>query len=148
LSHIGWEEMTPLEVSEVTPSDKAVEVKRPLDGKSGSFLSADDPALLLETWKPAEDGRGTILRFLDLGGETRKVRVVLPQTSIEHAYVADAVERDLTPVTLSDPHTFELEVKPHAIITIRVLSRITMPSACGRFCGIPSPINGAAALTH
>jgi alpha-mannosidase len=148
LSHIGWEEMTPLEVSEVSPSDKAVEIKRPLDGKSGSFLQADDPALFLETWKPAEDGRGTILRFLDLGGETRKVRVVLPQTNIEHAYVADAVERDLTPMTLSDPHTFELEVKPHAIITIRVLSRITMPSACGRFCGMPSTINGAAALAH
>lgn len=148
LSHIGWEEMTPLEVSEVTPSDKAVEIKRPLDGKSGSFLQADDPALFLETWKPAEDGRGAILRFLDLGGETRKVRVVLPKTTIEHAYVADAVERDLTPMTLSDSHTFELEVKPHAIITIRVLSRITMPSACGRFCDMPSMVNGATALAH
>jgi alpha-mannosidase len=148
LSHIGWEEMTPLEVSEVTPSDKAVEIKRPLDGKSGSFLQADDPALFLETWKPAEDGRGAILRFLDLGGETRKVRVVLPKTTIEHAYVADAVERDLTPMTLSDSHTFELEVKPHAIITIRVLSRITMPSACGRFCDMPSTVNGATALAH
>jgi len=140
--------MTPLEVSEVTPSDKAVEIKRPLDGKSGSFLSADDPALFLETWKPAEDGRGTILRFLDLGGEARKVRVVLPQTTIEHAYVTDAVERDLTPMTLSDPHTFELEVKPHAIITIRVLNRITIPPACGRFCDMSSTANKGTASAH
>jgi len=148
LSHIGWEEMTPLEVSEVTPSDKAVEIKRPLDGKSGSFLQADDPALFLETWKPAEDGRGTILRFLDLGGEARKVRVTLQQTTIEHAYVTDALERDQAPIVLSDPHSFNIDVKPHAIITVRVLSRITMPSACGRFCDTSSSNNGATALTH
>ncbi|MFL6428691.1 MAG: glycoside hydrolase family 38 C-terminal domain-containing protein, partial [Acidobacteriaceae bacterium] len=48
LSRLGWEESTPLEVSEVTASDKAVEWKRPLDGKSGSFLQLDDPALVLE----------------------------------------------------------------------------------------------------
>jgi hypothetical protein len=148
LSRSGWEEMTPLEVSEVTPSDKAVEIKRPLDGKSGSFLSADDPALFLEAWKPAEDGRGTILRFLDLGGEARKVRVVLPQTTIEHAYLTDALERDLAPMTLSDPHTFEVEVNPHAIITIRVLNRITIPPACGRFCDISSTANRVTASAY
>jgi alpha-mannosidase len=138
LSHLGWEEMTPLEVSEVTPSDKAVEIKRPLDGKSGSFLSADDPALLLQTWKPAEDGHGTILRFLDLGGEARTVRVTLPQTSIEGASLTDAVERDIAPLTLADPHTLEIQVKPHAIITVRVLNRRETPAACGRFCDMPS----------
>ena len=142
LSHRGWEEMTPLEVSEVTPSDKAVEIKRPLDGKSGSFLSADDPALLLQTWKPAEDGRGTILRFLDLGGTPRKVRVVLPQTSIERAYVADALERDLGPATLSDLHTFEIDVKPHAIMTLRILSLTAASPACGRFCVLLSDSQG------
>ena len=145
LSHAGWEEMTPLEVSEVTPSDKAVEIKRPLDGESGSFLSADDPALFLQTWKLAEDGRGTILRFLDLGGMPRKVRVVLPQTSVEHAYITDALERDLDPMTLSDPHTMELDVKPHAIITIRILSRIATPTACGRFCDMSSTRSTASA---
>lgn len=145
LSHRGWEEITPLEVEEVTPSDKAIELKRPLDGKSGSFLRVDDPALLLETWKPAEDGRGTILRFLDLGGTPRKVRVMLPQTSIEHAYIADSLERDLNSLPLSDPHTFEMEVKPHAIITIRILNRITIPPACGRFCGMSSSNKGATA---
>jgi alpha-mannosidase len=58
LSRLGWEESTPLEVSEVTASDKTVEDKavqdkaadwkRPLAGQSGSFLQLDDPALLLE----------------------------------------------------------------------------------------------------
>jgi len=148
LSHLGWEEMTPLEVSEVTPSDKAVEIKRPLDGKSGSFLQMDDRALVLQTWKPAEDGRGTILRFLDLGGAARKVRITLPQTYVEHAWVADALERDGRELTLSDPHTLELEVRPHAIVTIRLVHRLTTPSACGRFCNMPTTASSGALLAH
>lgn len=134
LSHLGWEEMTPLEVSEVTPSDKAVEIKRPLDGSSGSFLSANDPALVLEAWKPAEDGRGTILRFLDLGGSARTVLVQLLQTRIESAFVTDAVERDIDPLTVVDPHSIKLQVKPHAIITVRILNEKNTPPSCGRFC--------------
>jgi alpha-mannosidase len=148
LSHLGWEEMTPLEVSEVTPSDKAVQIKRPLDGKSGSFLNTEDQALVLQTWKPAEDGRGSILRFLDLGGAARKVRVTLPQISVEHAWVADALERDGSELKLSDPHTVEFEVKPHAIITIRLVNQITTPPACGRFCGMPTALSSGTASTH
>ncbi len=138
LSHRAWEEMTPLEVNEVTPSDKAVEIKRPLDGRSASFLDASDPALVLQTWKPAEDGRGTILRFLDLGGVARTVRVALPQISVEHAWMTDALERDGNQLTVTDPHAIEFAVKPHAIVTIRVLSRVAPVPACGRFCSMPA----------
>src|SRR6185437_7553901 len=73
LSRMGWEEATPLEVDEVTPQDKALRQPRPLNHAEDSFLQVDDPDLLLETWKPAEDGNGTILRFLDLGGTTREI---------------------------------------------------------------------------
>lgn len=72
---------------------------------------------------------------------------MLPQTSIEHAYIADSLERDLNPLPLSDPHTFEMEVKPHAIITIRILNRITIPPACGRFCGMSSSTNNGDAAS-
>ena len=144
LSRRGWEEITPLEVSEVTASDKAVPIRRPLNGVSGSFMRVDDPALLLQTWKPAEDGRGTILRFLDLGGAPRRVRVGLPQMAVEQAYVADALERDLRRIAPAGPHAVEIEVKPHAIVTIRVISRIVTSPPCGRFCA--SPASSAEAL--
>jgi hypothetical protein len=134
LSHQAWEEMTPLEVTEVTASDKAVETKRPLDGKSTGFLTMNDPALLLETWKPAEDGNGTILRLLDLGGTRRTVRVGFPLFTLEHAWLDDALERDQKAISPVDPHTLELIVTPHAILTVRVLNKIAPESPCGRFC--------------
>ena len=71
LSRMGWEEVTPLEEDEIRSQDKALDLPRPLDGKQASFMTVDDPDLLLDTWKPAEDGDGTIVRFLDLGGKPR-----------------------------------------------------------------------------
>lgn len=134
LSRRGWEEMTPLEVTEVTKSDKAVETRRALSGGSGTFLNIGDPALVLETWKPAEDGRGTILRLLDLGGAERTVRVEFPLNSVQHAWIADALERDQKEAPVAGAHTVEVPVHPHAIVTLRVLSKLAPEPACGRFC--------------
>jgi alpha-mannosidase len=139
LSRLGWEQSTPLEISEVTASDKAVEWKRPLDGKSGSFLQLDDPALVLEAWKPAEDGRGTILRLLDLGGGARTARLRLPSAAIEHAWTDDALERDQSELSRGpDDHSIELQVKPHAIITLRILPQAPGKPTCGPYCKPPS----------
>jgi alpha-mannosidase len=140
LSRLGWEESTPLEVSEVTASDKAVEWKRPLDGKSGSFLELDDPAVVLEAWKPAEDGRGTILRIVDLGGAdlggpVRTAHMRLPLVAIEHAWADNALERDQSELPLgADPHSVEFTIKPHAILTLRILPRAQVKPPCGPYC--------------
>jgi alpha-mannosidase len=136
LSRRGWEEATPLEVDEVTAPDKAVETRRPLDGVKTSFLDANDPALVLEAWKPAEDGRGTILRFLDLGGEARRVHVKFPQLTIENAWTDDALERDQAPAAVAADGGVDLDIRPHAFLTLRIVNRVTEPPACGRFCGM------------
>jgi alpha-mannosidase len=139
LSRLGWQESTPLEISEVTASDKAVEWKRPLEGKSSSFLQLDDPALVLEAWKPAEDGRGTILRILDLGGVARTARLRLPSVPVEHAWTDDALERDQSELSSApDDHSIEFQVKPHAIITLRILPHPSVNPACGPYCEPPS----------
>jgi alpha-mannosidase len=75
---MGWEESTPLEPDQIRSQDKALDLPRPLNGNEASFLTIDDPDLLLDTWKPAEDGKGTILRFIDLGGEPRTVTIHTP----------------------------------------------------------------------
>ena len=135
LSRLGWEESTPLEVSEVTASDKAVEWKRPLDGKSGSFLGLDDPALVLEAWKPAEDGRGTIVRILDLGGSARTAHLRLPFATVEHAWADNALERDQSELAIgADQHSVEFTVKPHAILTLRILPHAQAKPPCGPYC--------------
>lgn len=121
LSRMGWEEMTPLETDEVTSQDKALNQPRPLDGKEGSFLDVQDPGLLLETWKPAEDGNGTILRFLDLGGAVRDVKVHTPLLQIDQAWQTDAVERNGKALSLAGSDGFQFTVHPHEIVTVRLV---------------------------
>jgi len=124
LSRMGWEEMTPLELDEVTTQDKAQDTPRILDGKQGSFLDVDDANVLVEAWKPAEDGNGTILRLLDLGdSQARQVTVRTPLFSLIGAIKTDAVERDQRALPLKGPHLFQLTIGPHQVVTVRILSK-------------------------
>ena len=126
LSRLGWEEMTPLEKDEVTSQDKAQNLPRPLDGKQDSFLQVNDANLLLDTWKPAEDGKGTILRFLDLGGATRTVTVEIPLFDLQQAWQTDAVERNEKPLSLVGSKGFEFTIHPHEIVTVRLIGKDAM----------------------
>jgi alpha-mannosidase len=123
LSRMGWEEVTPLEEDDIRSQDKALDLPRPLDGKEASFLTVDDPDLLLETWKPAEDGDGTILRLLDLGGKPRTVTVSTPLLVVEKATQTDAVERNQKPLPLQASHGFQVDVHPHEILTVRLTGK-------------------------
>jgi hypothetical protein len=120
LSRTGWEEVTPLEVNEITPSDKAVDRLEPLDGAVGSFLQADDPNLLLTAWKPAEDGNGTILRFLDLGGPERKAAVQIPFLNLNQAWRTNSVERNQEELPREGAHELTFTIHPHEIVTLRI----------------------------
>jgi hypothetical protein len=120
LSRLGWEEVTPLEFDEITRQDKARNQKHLLDGGQSSFVQVDDPNVLLDTWKPAEDRKGTILRFLDLGGGTRAVAVRLPSFHLISAWQTDAVERDQNQLPVEDDHEFRITIHPHEIVTVRI----------------------------
>jgi alpha-mannosidase len=119
---MAWEESTPLEQDQIRSQDKALDLPRPLDGNQASFLSIEDPDLLLDTWKPAEDGNGTILRLIDLGGQSRIVAINVPLLSIGKITSTDAVERDQKPIVPENPHGFKISVQPHQIVTIRLVA--------------------------
>ena len=137
LSRMGWEETTPLESDIITTQDKVLAQPSPnepggsaqavvnstsgLDAKQGSFLEVQDPSLLLETWKPAEDGNGTILRFVDFGGAERMVNVRLPRFSIKSVIQTDAVERNQDPLALEGEHDFKFTIRRNEIVTVRVV---------------------------
>lgn len=124
LSRMGWGEATPLELDEVTTQDKAQDMPRVLDGKQSSFLDIDDPRVLVEAWKPAEDGNGTILRLLDLGNsQARQVTVHAPLFSLTGAIETDAVERDQHALPLKGSHSFQVAIRPHQVVTVRILSK-------------------------
>ena len=120
LSRLGWEAITPLESNVVTYQDKALNVPRPLDAKQDSFLDIRDPDLLLETLKPAEDGNGTILRFLDLGGHERTVTVGTPLLKLEHAWRTNAVEQGQQQLVLTGNSSFQFVIHPNEIVTVRI----------------------------
>jgi alpha-mannosidase len=145
LSRMGWEEITPLEADIVTTQDKALSSPEEkshnasasssvagrmiagaglpciLDPKEDSFLNVDDPNVLFETWKPAEDGKGTILRFLDMGGAQRTITVRIPLLRVEQAWQSNAVEKDGEKLSLSSDHAFSFVIHPHEIASIRII---------------------------
>lgn len=126
LSRLGWEEVTPFETDMVTDQDQATSAPRVLDGTQESFVKVDDPKLLLETWKPAEDGNGSIMRFLDLGGEARTVSVQLQHQKIKQVWLTDSVERPLEPLTLAGDQGFDVSIRTHGIVTVRILSSVDL----------------------
>jgi hypothetical protein len=138
LSRMGWEEITPLEQNVVTTQDKAVNLSgneaqasapvgpgslAGLSGKGDSFLSVSDPGVLLDTWKPAEDGNGAILRFLDFAGTERTVTVRTPWLHLSQVTQTDAVENGATPLTLAGDQQFQFALHPHEIVTIRAVAK-------------------------
>jgi alpha-mannosidase len=119
LSQLGWEEMTPLETDRITPQDKALDTPRPLDGAKGSFVQVDQANVVLVTWKEAEDGKGTVLRFVETGGKTATVNVQIPHLDVKAAWSSDAMERAQAPLATS-AHSISFSVKPFQIVTVRV----------------------------
>jgi hypothetical protein len=119
LSRLGREEMSPLEVDQITSQDKAINSPRPLDSAQGSFLRVDQPNVVLETWKTAEDADGTILRFVEVAGKESNVDVQTPLLNVESAWMSDALERKQGPLSVSS-HGFRFSVKPFQIVTVRL----------------------------
>lgn len=124
---MGWEEATPLENDLVSSQDKAQNFTRSLNGRQGSFLTLNDNKLLLDTWKPAEDGHGTILRFLDYGDTTRPVTVKIPILNLQQVWQTNAVETNQKSLPLLDEHSFQFTLHPHEIVTIRVIGKDNTP---------------------
>jgi alpha-mannosidase len=119
LSRLGREEMSPLEVDQITSQDKAINSPRPLDSAQGSFLQVNNPDVELVTWKMAEDGEGTILRFLEVAGKESEVEVQTPLLEVKSAWMNDALERKQGSLSTSS-HGFRFSVKPFQIVTVRL----------------------------
>lgn len=119
LARLGWEEMTPLEVNQIVPTDKTSNPLASFKSPAGSFLQIDQPNVVLVTWKPAEDRRGSILRLLETGGRQGAIKVTFPWLSLEHAWLSNAVEQDQRTLETSN-HSLEFPIRPFEIVTVRI----------------------------
>ena len=106
-------------MDQITSQDKAINSPRALDSAQGSFLHVDQPNVVLETWKTAEDGDGTILRFVEVAGKESTVDVQTPLLNVESAWMSDALEGKQGPLSVSS-HGFRFSVKPFQIVTVRL----------------------------
>ena len=75
--------------------------------------------VVLVNWKNAEDGRGTILRFLEVAGQTGQVDIQIPILQIQAAWICNAMEENQQQLSTAD-HRFSFVVKPFQIVTVRV----------------------------
>jgi alpha-mannosidase len=85
---------------------------------SGSFAAVDDPNLVLDTVKRAEDSDALVLRLYEAhGGRGRaRIRLALPWTSARRA---NLLEDDLGPVEV-DGEKIVVDYRPWEIVTLLV----------------------------
>jgi hypothetical protein len=130
LSRLGWEEMSPIEINEIKSQDKAITPPRPLAANESSFLQVDPPNVVLVTWKRAEDEQGTILRFVEVNGESSTVKVEVPIVNLQNAWLCNAMEKNQQPLAVSG-HRLEFPIKPFGIVTVRVQGTSALRQGAG-----------------
>ena len=121
LSRLGRAAMTPLEHQHVISNDKHDNPARPLSPAPQSFLTVSSPDVVVEDWKSAMDGKGTIVRLVETGGENTKARITFPLFHLQQAWTTNAVEQNKSPLNVQG-NSLEVSLRPHQIVTLRVIA--------------------------
>lgn len=122
LARLGRAAMTPLELRQVISNDKHDNPERPLSPAGASFITVDAPNVVVEDWKAAEDGNGSILRLLEIGGVSANARVTFPMFHLQEVWKTNAVEQNLSQLGVQG-NSVEVPMAPHGIVTLRVRAR-------------------------
>jgi hypothetical protein len=119
LARMGWEETTPLERTLVKSQDQTYPAKKSLPAAQSSFLNVDNPSALLSAWKTSEDGGGTVMRFVELGGARSPVKVSGPLLRDASGEACNAVE-ECGRAVKGGADGLSFELSPRQIYTLRV----------------------------
>lgn len=122
LTHLGLEEMRPVELNYVVSQDKVGNPPRPLPAEGDTFLRIEGQDVALLTWKQAEDGNGTILRLLETSGHASETTVRFLHSNIASARLCSGVEEDTGNLPVED-QTVHLSFRPFEVLTVRVSGR-------------------------
>ncbi len=120
LGRLGRAAMTPLEHQQVISNDKHDDPARPLSPAPQSFLTVSSPDVVVEDWKNAMDGNGTVVRLVEVGGESTTTRLTFPLFHLQQAWTTSAVEQNQSPLKV-EGNSLEVALRPHQIITLRVV---------------------------
>ncbi|HEX4165472.1 MAG TPA: polysaccharide lyase family protein [Bryobacteraceae bacterium] len=122
LSKLGIDAMRPIELNTVVSQDKDGDPPRPLPPTGSGFLDTSNQDVALITWKEAENGEGSILRFQELGGRATQASVRFIHANLESATLCSGVEDNLRELALRDG-ALSLSFKPYEVVTVRVRTR-------------------------
>jgi hypothetical protein len=123
LDRMGRAAMTPLEAQQVFLTDKMSNPDRPLSPAPTSFLQVDAPNVVVENWKTAEDGHGTIVRLVEVGGKSAEAHLDFPLFHLQKAWRASAAEENQEELPVS-AHSLEVKIHAHEILTLRVAATL------------------------
>lgn len=126
LARLGRAAMTPLELDEVIDQDKVGNPERPLEPGPLSFLQVDGAGVVVENWKAAEDGNGTILRVLETAGAQSKATLRFPLLRLQHAWWCTAMEENVKEIAVAG-NSMEMTLNPHEIGTLRIVGEFQPP---------------------
>ncbi|HET8638504.1 MAG TPA: polysaccharide lyase family protein, partial [Acidobacteriaceae bacterium] len=118
-TRLGWESMEPLEMNRVIPPDKVGNPARPLPASGASFLEVDGNDVVLTDWKLAENGKGTIVRLEEIGGNATEATIRVPRRQLRAATLCNAVEDDLHELEVQS-NAVHVNLKPYQVVTLRL----------------------------
>ena len=125
LSRLGREVLTPLETGQLMASDK-VGARGSLPPSAAGFLSVEGEDVEVETFKPAEDGRGYVLRLLETSGRAHTVRIGSGLFEVERVWETNAVEDDQGEIRIGKDGA-EVALPASGIVTLRMSLRLAAP---------------------
>jgi alpha-mannosidase len=119
LSRLGWQETTPLERILIKSQDQTFPAQKSLPAAKASLLQVENPSVILSALKEAEDSKGYIFRFIELGGNKSSVSISSPFLKSVSAQLCNAMEEcgERLPRRANG---FSFEASPRRIITTKV----------------------------
>jgi hypothetical protein len=118
LSRLGREALTPLETGQLIATDK-VGARGSLPASEAGFLNVEGDGFEIETLKPAEDGRGYVLRLLETSGRAHTVRIGARLFEVERLWETNAVEDDRREIPIGKDGA-EVALPACGIVTLRM----------------------------
>jgi alpha-mannosidase len=119
LTRMGWDAMTPLESNSTGANTAAPSGLSP---NQDTFLTVDNPNVVMTTWKLAEDGNGSIVRLEEIAGQTERISVQASHLQITRAKECNVLEDCSTEIPLS-ANAIHLTIKPFELLTLRLHTR-------------------------
>lgn len=117
LTRFGLEALTPLERDDVPASQDASLLPR----SAASLIEIANPAIALLTWKRAEDGDGTILRFQETAGQSSTIRIHSQYLTFDQAWLCNLLEENVSELK-TESGELSLPIQPFQVLTVRLRS--------------------------